>query len=205
MKFPESLQRLLLAFRRLPGIGPKSAQRMAFHLLERDREAALTLAQALSSALSSIRRCERCRMFAEEALCTICASPTRDAGVLCVVESPSDVIAIEESASFRGCYYVLHGRLSPLDGIGPVEIGLDGLDRRLRDGSLSEVILATSATVEGEATAGFIAGIARISGVPATRIARGVPLGGELEYVDSGTLSRAMTGRVSVRDDETQF
>ncbi len=205
MNFPDSLQKLLLALRRLPGVGPKSAQRMAFHLLERDREGAGVLADSLQRALTDIRRCERCRMFADDALCVICSSSVRDTSTLCVVESPSDVMAIEESVSFRGHYYVLHGRLSPLDGIGPAELGLDVLDQRLRQGQLQEIILATSATVEGEATAGYIAGLARSRGVPATRIARGVPIGGELEYVDSGTLSRAMTGRVSVPDDESRF
>lgn len=174
---------------------------MAFHLLGRDRDRAGELALALQSALNEIGHCQSCRMFAEQALCPICADRKRDAGVLCVVETPADVIAIDESASFRGRYFVLMGRLSPLDGIGPNEIGIDLLDRRLAEEKISELILATSATVEGEATASYIAGLAAKRGIRATRIAHGVPIGGELEYVDSSTLSRAITARTNIEAD----
>ena len=203
MKFPPRLQQLLEALRRLPGVGPKTAQRMAFHLLERDREGAQALLGALQAALAGIGRCPHCRMFAESELCPICGAATRDSGTICIVESPADVIAIEESVSYRGLYFVLHGRLSPLDGVGPDEIGLKQLTGRLESGLIREVILATSATVEGEATASYLAGIARRHGLRATRIAHGVPIGGELEYVDSGTLSRAIARRVSVDDEAT--
>jgi recombination protein RecR len=198
MKFPPRLQQLLLALRRLPGVGPKTAQRMAFHLLERDREGAKALLTALQDALEVVRRCTSCRMFAEGELCPVCAATNRDAATLCVVESPADVMAVEESAGYRGLYFVLHGRLSPLDGIGPEELGLAQLAERLGAGTVREVILATSATVEGEATAAYLAALARRHGLRATRIAHGVPIGGELEYVDSGTLSRAIAGRVAV-------
>lgn len=201
MKFPARLQQLLLALRRLPGVGPKSAQRMAFHLLERDREGAQFLAHALAEALAGVTRCPRCRMFADAGLCPVCATPGREAAVVCVVESPADVIAVEESASYRGMYFVLHGRLSPLDGVGPADLGLDLLAERLQAGGVREVILATSATVEGEATAAYLAGLARSQGIRATRIAHGVPVGGELEYVDSGTLSRAISARVAVEEE----
>ena len=198
MKFSPRLEQLLQALRRLPGVGPKTAQRMAFHLLERDRDGAQALVTALQEALQGVGRCRSCRMFAESELCTLCAATTRDSGLVCVVESPADVSAVEESAGYRGHYFVLHGRLSPLDGIGPGELGLDILVGRLQAGAVREVILATSATVEGEATAAYIAGLARSRGLRATRIAHGVPIGGELEYVDSSTLSRAIAGRVPV-------
>jgi recombination protein RecR len=198
MNFPPLLQQLLVTLRRLPGVGPKTAQRMAFHLLERDRDGAAALAQGLQAALVGVRRCSRCRMFAEAELCPVCAAAGRDQALLCVVESPSDVIAIEDSGSYRGNYFVLHGRLSPLDGIGPSEIGLDLLEARLGDGLLREIILATSATVEGEATAAYVASLAQRHGHRATRIAQGVPIGGELEFVDSGTLSRAIAGRTQL-------
>lgn len=198
MKFPPRLEQLLQALRRLPGIGPKTAQRLAFHLLERDPDGARVLAQALQDALQYLGHCSNCRMLAEAETCALCGSATRDHAILCVVESPADVGAVEESASYRGLYFVLHGRLSPLDGIGPAQIGLDRLAARLQDGVVREVILATSATVEGEATAGYVAGLARARGLRATRIAHGVPIGGELEYVDGSTLARAIAGRVSV-------
>lgn len=198
MKFPPRLQQLLVALRRLPGVGPKTAQRMAFHLLERDREGGEVLVAALRSALDGVGRCGQCRMFAEAELCVVCAAANRERGIVCVVESPADVIAIEESASYRGLYHVLHGRLSPLDGIGPVQLGMDLFEERLAGGGIREVILATSATVEGEATAAYLAGLAQRRGLRTTRIAHGVPIGGELEYVDSGTLSRAIAGRVSL-------
>lgn len=198
MKFPPLLQQLLLALRRLPGVGPKTAQRMAFHLLERDHAGAAALAAALQAALDGVGRCRQCRMFAEAELCPVCAGDNRNAGLICVVESPADVIAIEESASFRGRYFVLHGRLSPLDGVGPAQLGVDMFEQQIEQPGVTEVILATSATVEGEATAGYLAGLCQKRKVRATRIAHGVPIGGELEYVDSGTLSRAIAGRISV-------
>lgn len=201
MHFTPRLQQLLLALRCLPGVGPKSAQRMAFHLLDRDRDRAGELAVALQSALDEIGHCQSCRMFAEQVLCPICADQKRDSGLLCVVETPADVIAVDESGSFRGRYFVLMGRLSPLDGIGPEELGIDLLDTRLVEEGVRELILATSATVEGEATAAYIAGLAAKRGIQATRIAHGVPIGGELEYVDSSTLSLALTARTIIEID----
>lgn len=201
MAFSPLLEDLLAALRCLPGVGPKSSQRMAFHLLERDREGAQRIVSALAVALEKVGQCVRCRMFSETELCTICADPRRDAGLVCVVETPADVVAIEESAAYRGTYFVLMGRLSPLDGIGPDELGIPVLETRLADGTVQELILATSATVEGEATSGYLAGLARQHGIRATRIAHGVPMGGELEYVDAGTLSHAIAARTQVLDD----
>lgn len=198
MVFSPRVQQLLGTLRCLPGVGPKSAQRMAFHLLERDRDGALRLAAALREALEHVGHCERCRMFAEERLCPICTDPSRDASLVCVVESPADVIAVEDSAAYRGRYFVLAGRLSPLDGIGPDELGLDGLERLLGEGGVRELVLATSATVEGEATAAYLAGLAAHHGIAATRIAHGVPMGGELEFVDRSTLSRAIAARSAI-------
>lgn len=202
MAFTPLLQDLLAALRCLPGVGPKSSQRMAFHLLERDREGAQRLIRALQSALDRIGQCSRCRMFTETDLCAICSDPRRDAGLVCVVETPADVIAIEESGVYRGRYFVLMGRLSPLDGIGPDQLGVPLLEAHVGDGNTREMILATSATVEGEATSGYLASIAREHRIPATRIAHGVPMGGELEYVDAGTLSHAMTARTPVVADQ---
>jgi recombination protein RecR len=195
MLYPPSLSRLIEALRCLPGVGPKSAQRMAFHLLERERAGGRELAAAVSGAMESLSHCRRCRMFAEGELCPICAAPQRDRSLLCVVESPADVVAIEQSASFRGCYFVLMGHLSPLDGIGPHEIGVDAFERLLAEGEVAEVILATNPTVEGEATAHFLGEVVARHGVRASRIAHGVPVGGELEYVDGGTLAHAIAGR----------
>ena len=195
MLYPPSLTRLIDALRCLPGVGPKSAQRMAFHLLERDREGARVLARALTDAIGSIGACRRCRMFAEAELCPICAASGRDRSLLCVVESPADVVAVEQSGSYRGCYFVLMGHLSPLDGVGPEQLGVAELERLLAAGEIREVILATNPTVEGDATAHFVAEIAARVGVRATRIAHGVPVGGELEYVDGGTLAHALAGR----------
>lgn len=189
------IARLIETLRCLPGVGPKSAQRMAFHLLERNREGALRLAQALQEAAERVGRCERCRTLSEMSLCRLCASERRDARQLCVVENPADVQAIEQTTSYQGLYFVLMGHLSPLDGIGPGDIGLDRLARRFADGEVQEVILATNPTVEGEATAHYIAEMARQHRIRASRIAYGVPFGGELEYVDSGTLSHALAGR----------
>lgn len=195
MKYSPALARLIEALRCLPGVGPKSAQRMAFHLLERDRDGARELAAALGGAIKDIGHCQRCRMLTEGDHCPICASTQRDVSLLCVVESPADVVAVESSGSFRGVYFVLMGHLSPLDGVGPEQLGLAQLDARLADGSVREVILATNPTVEGDATAHVIGEMATRRGVRATRIAHGVPVGGELEYVDGGTLAHAMTGR----------
>lgn len=198
MAYTPPLQELMDALRCLPGVGPKSAQRMAFHLLERNREAALALARSLETAVQSIRHCERCRMFTDKPLCEICASSKRDATLLCVVETPADVHAIDAATGFRGKYFVLMGHLSPLDGIGPEELGLQQLESRLAEGGIAELILATNPTVEGEATAHYLAELARVRGIRATRIAHGVPLGGELEFVDGGTLSHAFSGRKEV-------
>ena len=195
MQYAPALARLIEALRVLPGVGPKSAQRMAFHLLERNRAGGLALAEALRSAVADVRHCSRCRMFSDQDLCPVCASPQRDPALLCVVESPADVAAIEQSGSFRGRYFVLMGHLSPLDGIGPAELGIDVLQDLLAGGGVAEVILATNPTVEGEATAHYIADLSRRRGLRASRIAHGVPVGGELEYVDGGTLAHALAGR----------
>jgi recombination protein RecR len=189
------LQGLIEALRILPGVGPKSAQRMAFHLLERDREGAMRLSEALREACTRIGHCRRCRTFTEHELCRLCSNPARKSNQLCIVETPADVVAIEQAAVYRGLYYVLHGRLSPLDGIGPEDIGLDALEARLDEKEIDEIILATNTTVEGEVTAHYISEMAHQRGIKTTRIAHGVPLGGELEYVDSGTLTHAFEGR----------
>lgn len=198
MLYPPSLIDLIEALRRLPGVGPKSAQRMAFHLLEKDREAAGGLAQALQRAVQSVGRCQRCRMFADAQLCPICSSSSRDPSTLCIVESPADVAAIEQSGSYRGCYFVLMGHLSPLDGIGPQQLGFEQLESLFAEGVVQEAILATNTTVEGEATAHVIAEIAVRYRIKPSRIAHGVPVGGELEYVDGGTLAHALAGRQSL-------
>ncbi len=198
MKHAPALASLIEALHALPGVGPKSAQRMAFRLLQEQREDARTLSRALEHALGAVTRCERCRMLAEGPLCMLCASAGRDEAQLCVVESPADVIAVENSGSYRGRYFVLMGHLSPLDGIGPEELGLPQLLSLLEAGEVREVILATNSTVEGEATAHFIGELVRARGIAASRIAHGVPFGGELEYVDGGTLAHALQGRHSV-------
>jgi recombination protein RecR len=198
MKHPPSLTRRIDALRMLPGVGPKTAQRMAFHLLQDGRDGARVLADSLTVALSRIARCTRCRMFTETETCFVCSSPQRDAGLLCVVESPADVVAIEQSACYRGRYFVLMGHLSPLDGIGPEQLGVPALEALLDEGGVREVILATNPTVEGEATAHFLSELARARGLRATRIAHGVPIGGELEYIDGGTLAHALAGRHSL-------
>lgn len=198
MLYPPSLLRLIETLRCLPGVGPKSAQRMAFHLLEKDRKGGAALADSLQNALGSVGRCHRCRMFADADLCPICASPARDRSLLCIVESPADVAAIEQSGSYRGCYFVLMGHLSPLDGIGPDELGFAQLAALIADGVVKEAILATNTTVEGEATAHVIAEMATRYQVKSSRIAHGVPVGGELEYVDGGTLAHALAGRRSL-------
>lgn len=190
-----ALEALKQALRKLPGVGPKSAQRMAFHLLERDRDGMRTLAQALTAALERVRHCTRCNNFSEDELCPVCQSPRRDRTLLCVVETPSDLFSIEQSGAYNGIYYVLMGRLSPLDGIGPEELGIARLEALLDEGTVKEVVLATNPTVEGEATAHYIGELVRTHGIRATRIAYGVPMGGELEYTDRGTLARALLGR----------
>lgn len=195
MAFSPLLQQLLQALRCLPGVGARTAQRMAFHLLERDRDGAKALIDALTASLERIGECEQCRMLTEDPLCWICSSSERDASLLCVVESPADVLAVEDSAVFNGRYFVLQGRLSPLDGIGPDELGLGQFEQQLATGRIREVILATGSTVEGEATAGYLASLAQQNAVTVSRIAHGVPIGGELEYVDRSTLSRAISGR----------
>jgi len=182
----------------MPGIGQKSAQRIAFHLLERDRDGANGLSSALADAVQGIGHCTRCRMFTENELCSICSAAGRDAAQLCVVESPADVMAIEDATGFRGLYFVLMGHLSPLDGIGPEELGLSMLEEWLAEGEVKELIIATNPTVEGDATAHYLADVALRHQVSASRIAHGVPLGGELEYVDGGTLSHAFYGRRAV-------
>ena len=198
MKHPPSLTRLIDALRMLPGVGPKTAQRMAFHLLQEGRDGARVLADSLTVALSRVARCTRCRMFTETETCFVCSSPQRDAGLLCVVESPADVVAIEQSAGYRGRYFVLMGHLSPLDGIGPEQLGVPALEALLDEGGVRELILATNPTVEGEATAHFLSELARARALRATRIAHGVPIGGELEYIDGGTLAHALAGRHSL-------
>ena len=195
MSFSPLLVRMIDALRCMPGVGRKSAQRIAFHLLERDREGALQLSQALAAAVAGIGHCTRCRMFSEHELCSICSSAGRDETLLCVVESPADVMAVEDATGYKGHYFVLMGHLSPLDGIGPEELGLKKLEERLATENLHELIIATNPTVEGDATAHYLADMAGRHNVPASRIAHGVPLGGELEYVDGGTLSHAFFGR----------
>jgi len=195
MKFSPSLQDLMDALRCLPSVGPKSAQRMTLHLLERDREGALALAAALRDAVEKIGHCSLCRNFTELEVCELCSDPKRDASIVCVVETPADVLAIEQSGSFRGLYFVLMGHLSPIDGVGPAEIGLEDLQQRVIDEGVGEVILATNPTVEGEATAYYVADMLQPLGVGVSRIAHGVPLGGELEYVDGSTLAHALSGR----------
>ncbi|MBX9402446.1 recombination mediator RecR [Lysobacter sp. BMK333-48F3] len=189
------LEQLIDAFRVLPGVGQKSAQRMAYHVLERERAGGQRLSQALAEAIDKIGHCVRCRDFSESEVCPTCASAARDAHLLCAVESPADRLAIEQATGYRGLYFILQGRLSPLDGIGPRELGLDALAARLAEGEVQELIVATNPTVEGEATAHYLAQLARQHGVRPSRLAHGVPLGGELEYVDRGTLSHAFGSR----------
>lgn len=192
------LNQLVDALRCLPGVGPKSAQRMAFHLLERDREGGRYLARVMADAMERIMRCERCRTLSEHPVCGLCANPNRDTSLLCVIEHPSEIVAIEQATDYRGLYYVLGGHLSPLDGIGPQELGLDTLEMRLAEGGIQELILAISPTVEGSVTSQYIADTAGEHRVKTTRIAHGVPLGGELEYVDGSTLAHAFAGRQGV-------
>jgi recombination protein RecR len=191
----KGLERLIEALRTLPGVGPRSAQRMAYYLLQHERPGAELLARALADALATVRHCSQCNNFTEEEVCALCRSPRRDRSLLCVVETPADLAMVEQTSTYSGMYFVLMGRLSPLDGVGPHDIGLERLLARVDSGELQEVILATNFTNEGEATAHYIAEMLRARQVRVSRIARGVPLGGELEYVDVGTLSQALLDR----------
>jgi len=195
MNSPSSLDELIQALRCLPGVGPKSAQRAAYHLVQRDHPGATRLAAAITRALTLIQHCEKCNTFTEESVCDLCRSPRREGSLLCVVETPADLLMMEQTQSYRGQYFVLMGRLSPLDGIGPRDIHLDRLLKRATDGIVREVILATNFTVEGEATAHYIGEMLRPRGIKVSRIARGLPVGGELEHVDTGTLAQAVLER----------
>ncbi|HKJ94750.1 MAG TPA: recombination mediator RecR [Gammaproteobacteria bacterium] len=199
MNFSPLVAELMESLRCLPGVGPKSAQRMTFQLLQRDRDGARRLARALEAAADNVGECVECRTLTEDERCSICASQRRDRSLLCIVENPADVNALDGATDYAGLYFVLKGRLSPLDGIGPAELGLDRLERRFAEGEVKEIILATNPTVEGEATAQYVAEMARDHGIAISRIAHGVPVGGELEYVDSGTLSHAFAGRREYR------
>lgn len=202
MRLSPAITELIRALRILPGVGPKSAQRMAFQILERQREGGAELAHALTTAIERVGHCEVCRTLTEQSVCELCADEQRrDSGLLCIVETPADVLAIEQTGQFQGCYFVLMGHLSPLDGIGPDAIGLDKLAERLASEAITEIILATNPTIEGEATAHYIAEIARQQGIATSRIAHGVPVGGELEYVDQATLGHAFSGRKRVELD----
>ncbi len=198
MQISPLIDRLIEAFQILPGVGPKTATRMALYILQYNRGGGQVLAAALQEAVTAVKRCRECRTLCETEVCGICANPKRDATALCVVESPADVIAIEHAASFSGRYFVLHGRLSPIDGIGPEDLGLDWLPERVRRDCIEEVILATNPTVEGEATAHYISKVLQASSTKLTRIAHGVPLGGELEYIDGGTIAHALQGRRTI-------
>jgi len=195
VKAPSSLEALVEALRVLPGVGPRSAQRMAYYLLQRDPAGAARLADALTTALKRIRHCASCNNFSEDEVCTLCSSPRRDTSLLCVVETPADLVMMEQTLAYAGFYFVLMGRLSPLDGVGPKDIHLDRLAARACDGVVKEVVLATNFTNEGEATAHYIGEMLRARGLKVSRIARGVPVGGELEHVDSGTLAQAVLDR----------
>lgn len=198
MQAPSSLENLIESLRCLPGVGPKSAQRMAYHLLQRDQQGARRMSQAIDHALETLRHCAKCNNFSETEVCELCSSPRRDAGQLCVVEMPADLVMVEQAQCYNGLYFVLMGRLSPLDGVGPKEIHLDRLLKRACDGVVREVVLATNFTVEGEATAHYVSELLHAKGIKVTRIARGLPVGGELEHVDSGTLAQALLDRRAV-------
>jgi recombination protein RecR len=198
MSFSPLIDELIAALRCLPGVGPKSAQRMVFHVLQHAREPGQQLADSLVRALNEVGHCERCHTLSEHPLCRICANPRRDPGLLCVLESPVDVLAIEQTGSYSGYYYVLMGHLSPIDGIGPEQLGIEHFIARLQAPELREVILATNPTVEGEATAHYLAELIKLRGLAASRIAHGVPLGGELEFIDGGTLAHALRGRETI-------
>ncbi len=195
MSFSPLINNLISAFRCLPGVGPKSAARMVFHILERDRDGGKQLSQSLLDAILKVGRCQMCRTLCESNLCQLCDSALRDRSKLCVVETPADVLAVEQTGGYRGVYFVLMGHLSPLDGIGPEDIGIDLFRSRLAQGEIKEVILATNPTVEGEATAHYLAEVVKGQQIQVTRIAYGVPLGGDIEYIDAGTLARALMAR----------
>lgn len=195
MSFSPLINQLINALRCLPGVGPKSAQRMVFHLLERDRNGGQLLAQTLHEAIAKVGHCRACRTLCEEILCRFCDNPVRDRSTICVVETPADVLAIEHTAGYKGLYFVLMGHLSPLDGIGPEDLGINLLRQRLKEGEIKEVIVATNPTVEGEATAHYLAELIKKHAIRVTRIAHGVPFGGELEYIDGGTIARALLAR----------
>lgn len=195
MKFSPLLEQLIEALRCLPGVGPKTAQRMAFQLLERSRESGYHLARTLHTAMTNIGHCKSCRTFSESEFCKVCTATNRDIALLCIVETPVDMVAVEQMGHYRGLYFVLMGHLSPLDGIGPENLGMKQLNEKIAEGIIKEVILATNPTVEGEATAHYISELVKPYSIKVTRIAHGVPLGGELEYIDSGTLARAFSGR----------
>jgi recombination protein RecR len=209
LQYSPLIQQLIDAFRRLPGVGGKSAQRMVLHFLERDREGGRKLAQALIAAMDGVGQCERCRTLSETAVCQLCSNHGRDHGTVCVVETPADVMAVEQTAAYRGVYYVLMGHLSPIDGIGPDNLGIPALLQRVREGDVREVILATNPTVEGEATAWYIAEQLRQPalvqrGLKVSRIAHGVPMGGELEYIDGSTLMHSLAGRQLMQQAEVR-
>lgn len=195
---PSALEGLIQAFRCLPGVGPKSAQRMAYHLLQHDRKGALQLVAALNHALKGVRHCQRCNTFSEQDICDRCSSPKRDASLLCIVETPVDMNMMEQTLAYQGLYYVLMGRVSPLDGMGPRQLGLEKLMERVLDGVVKEVVLATNYTNEGEATAHYLSTLLAEKGIRVSRLARGVPVGGELEFVDPGTLAQAFRERRTV-------
>ena len=195
MRPPSSLESLIQALRCLPGVGPKSAQRMAYHLLQRDQDGAMRLAESMKNAVERVRHCNLCNTFTETEICEICGSARRDKSLLCVVETPGDLLMMEQTQTYRGLYFVLMGRLSPLDGIGPKDIHLERLTKRAVDGLVKEIILATNFTVEGEATAHYIGELLGEQGLKVSRIARGLPVGGELEHVDAGTLAQALIER----------
>jgi len=195
VSFSPLINQLINALRCLPGVGPKSAQRMVFHLLERDRNGGQLLARILEEAIAKVGRCQQCRTLCEDPLCRFCDNPLRDRSIVCVVETPADVLAVEHTAGYRGVYFVLMGHLSPLDGIGPEDLGMDLFRKRLKEGEIKEVIVATNPTVEGEATAHYLAELVKKHQIEVTRIAHGVPFGGELEYIDGGTIARAMLAR----------
>jgi len=199
LKNPPALEQLIESLRCLPGVGPKSAQRMAYYLLQRDRKGANQLASSLQSALEVVDHCKLCNTFSEHPICPLCAAENRDKQLLCVVEMPTDLLMLENTHSYNGLYFVLMGKLSPLDGVGPKEIHLEKLIKRAQDGVVEEVILATNYTVEGEATAHYISELLKNRGIKTSRIARGMPMGGEIEYVDSGTLAQALLERRSIK------
>lgn len=199
MLYTQLIDQLINTLRCLPGIGPRSAQRMAFHLLQQGRSDGLSLAKTLEQALTQVGNCKRCRTFSEHDLCNVCSNPRRDSSLLCIVETPADIVAIEQTNSYHGLYFVLMGHLSPIDGIGPNEIGINELSNLfIEDNSIKEAIIATNSTVEGEATAHYLANLIRAKQIKCSRIAHGIPLGGELEYTDSNTLAKALLGRIEI-------